>query len=614
MTRIGEVPTACLLEFQVYSTFLEAAMKRGAPKPINELQRLQRLSELCVVESDLDEVFERVVAMTALYYEAPISLISIVDQHRQWFRAKVGIDATQTPRDLSFCGYAILANEPMEILDATQDERFKDNPLVTGPPYIRYYAGAPLLTDDGLALGSLCIIDNHPRPPMSVRDRSILKHFAELVMQRIQGLRSRSFVDQPTGLFNRLRLEEDVRHSQVNNLGSQLFAVDMLSPKFLNDVVKALGYSFSQQLILAIKSRLQALLPAGCVLYKISPTRFGFIVPGDAPTEALCKQILENFKLPVECQGIPVQMQVGLGVLPIDSAQGDQDWLRLAVSAADDARDRNVGWARYEPKFDAAQRRAFTLLSSLSEAVRASDQLHLMFQPQVDLLTGTCRSVEALLRWNHPLLGPISPAEFIPLVEKTALVRPLSLWVLDAVIRQSAAWRDVGVNLRMSMNVTVNDLEDPTFVDQLLKSAQLQQIPPQQLEIEFTESVLMDNPLQVQRQLERVRDAGMAVAIDDFGTGYSNWNYFSQLPVTTVKLDQSLMKKLVTDAKDQRLVQTLIEFAQRLGYRVVAEGVENQSTLDLIQQWGCTEVQGYLFAKPMTASALTDWLNSRRTG
>ncbi|NWB42831.1 EAL domain-containing protein [Pseudomonas sp. E6002] len=586
-------------------------MGEGAPIPPNEIERLKEVAKFCPTDSDSDDVFEKIVEMASAYYNAPIALISIVDKHRQWFRARVGITETQTPREVSFCAYSTLDNALLEVSDATLDARFKDNPLVTGPPHIRYYAGAPLITEDGFTLGSLCIIDTVPRPPMSERDSAMLNDFAELVMMRIQGMRSRNFVDQPTGLFNRLRLEEDIRQALKLENACHVYAVDIISPKFLNDIVKALGYSFAGDLVLAIKSRLQNLLPAQCLLYKISPTRFGFILEENQTTEHICESILKDFKKPVECHGIPILMQVGIGVLPIHHS-GQQDWLRLLVSAADEARDRKLGWSLYEPQFDAAQQRAFMLLSSLPEAVSCDKQFSLVYQPKVKLPSGSCDSVEALLRWNHPLLGPIGPAEFIPLAEKTALIPSVGLWVLKAIIRQAAAWKAQGVRLRIAMNITVSDLESSEFVDAMIHELHRHDLDPADFELEFTESMLMTNPEEVIRQLQRVRQIGIEVAVDDFGTGYSNWAYLKELPATTVKLDQSLISGLGSNQNDKQLVKTLIGLAKGLGYRVVAEGVENQEILDLLIQWGCSEAQGYLIAKPMTATDLETWISQGR--
>ena len=584
-------------------------MKSGAPVPLNEAQRLLRINELCVLENTADEVFQEIVEIAAEYFQTPIALISIVDEHRQWFRARVGMHARETPRDLSFCAYTILADEPLEVVDATLDERFANNSLVTGSPGIRYYAGAPLITDDGIALGSLCVIDTQPRSPMGKREASMLKRFASLVMKRIVTLRTTCYTDPSTGLYNRSRLEEDVRQVLAADSRSHLVAVGMITPQFLNDIVKALGYSFTQDLATAIKDRLEHMLPAGCWLYRMSPTRFGFLLPGDSPEEDVYHAILAAFEASVSCHGIPVQMQVGVGIVTLqDDPEMKRDWLRLAISAADDARDRSLGWTRYQPQQDAAQQRAFNLLSSLNAAVHAEGQLRLVYQPRVNLTSGACSSVEALLRWDHPTLGPIGPAEFIPLAEKTALMRSLSLWVLHAAVEQARVWRRQGLDIQIAINVTPEDLSSPAFTDRMIDLMQQHNLDPERFELEFTESAVMHNPLEVRNQLKRLRALGVEVAIDDFGTGYSNWSYLRQLPATTVKLDQSLMRNLTVDENDQRLVKALIGLAKKLDYCIVAEGIETEGIHALVRQWGCDEGQGYLIARPMEADALASWL------
>ncbi|MCK9717679.1 GGDEF and EAL domain-containing protein [Pseudomonas syringae pv. syringae] len=559
-------------------------MNASAPIPLNETQRLLRIRELCVLEDTSDDVFDEIVAMTAAFFETPIALISIVDEHRQWFRARVGLNARETPRNVSFCAYTILSETLFEIPDATLDERFVNNSLVTGHPDIRYYAGAPLITDDGIALGSLCVIDTKPREPMSEYQTQMLKRFASLVMKRIVGLRLSCFIDQPTGLYNRSRLQEDIHQAVASSVDYQLVVVDMITSAFLNDIVKALGYSFSQDLVTGIKSRLERLLPPTCSLYKVSPTRFGFLLAGDRTPEHLFRTILKDFETPVECRGIPVQMQVGLGVVTLNrNPVEEQDWMRMVISAA-------------------------KLLSSLTGAVHADDQLRLVYQPRIDLDSGLCTSVEALLRWNHPTLGAIGPAEFVPLAEKTALMRPLSLWVLTSAIEQAARWQQQGFDFRIAINVTPEDLTGPAFTDRMIRLLGKHKIDPTRFELEFTEGALMHNPAEVRHQLERMRQEGMDVAIDDFGTGYSNWNYLRQLPATTVKLDQSLIRNLASDKTDQRLVKALIGLAKKLGYCVVAEGIETDEIRRLVKQWGCDEGQGYLIAKPMEAEALLNWL------
>ncbi|HBS77796.1 MAG TPA: sensor domain-containing phosphodiesterase [Pseudomonas sp.] len=581
----------------------------GAPIPINEAQRQLQVTQLCRLDTTPDEVFEHIVSMVAEYFQAPIALISIVDEQRQWFTARVGLLAQETPRQDSFCAYAILANEPFQVLDATQDVRFQNNPLVTGEPGIRFYAGMPLVTPEGLGLGSLCIIDTQPRRAMTPQELSMLEHFAKLTMARILTLRRTNFIDASTGLLNRSRLEDDVARAASTSQSNVLVVADVIGPMLLNDIIKVLGHSFAQALMLRMKQTLQAQLPEPCGLYCISPSRFAFLIP-DGPSGELTQlydRIIAAFDAPVQCNSIPIKTQIGLGVLPLHSGVLEQDWLRLAITSADDARDRGIGWSPYESRLDAVQQRAFTLLSGLAEALHGDGQLRLVYQPRISLDDGSCTSVEALLRWDHPTLGAIGPAEFIPLAEKTALIRELSLWVAEQAVLQAAAWQRQGARFKVAINVSASDLDSPAFANRFIELLNSQHIDPTSLEVEFTESALMRNPGEVSHQLQRLRSLGVEVAIDDFGTGYSNWTYLRDLPASTVKLDQSFIRHLGDDEKDRRLVRTIIDLAKRLELRVVAEGIETQAICELVAQWGCDEGQGYYIARPMEPELLLGW-------
>lgn len=590
-------------------------MATGAPLPKNERSRLSRITHMGLIDATADDVLDHVITMVTHYFEVPIALVSIVSEHRQWFRARAGMEERETPREVAFCAYTILSNKMFQVPDAMLDPRFSDNPLVTGEPHIRFYAGVPLVTADGLALGTLCIIDNKSRTPLDARDRLMLEMYGQLVMQRLNNLRSASFVDQPTGLFNRLRLEEDLT-ALADRRKYALIALDMVAPAFLDSIVKALGYSFAQELVRCMIENCRSQLPANTALYKVSPTRIALITRNARPEEAelLFRQLLEHFRRPLICRNIPIQMDVGIGVLPLGLDRCEErDWIRLVVSAADEARGKSTGWRWYEPHLDFAQQRAFLLLASLAEAVRSPDQLSLVYQPRLEVATGRIVTVEALLRWQHPVLGPISPAEFIPLAEKTALIRSLSLWVLKKAVAQAAIWQAQGYAFKVAMNVSAIDLANSSFSDALFEQLTVSGLDPSGFELEFTESALCDNPEVTRLQLERLRGLNIDIAIDDFGTGYSNWTYLRQLPATSVKLDKSLVENIDSNDKDRDLVEAIVVLAKRLGYRVVAEGAETEGVYEILCELGCHEVQGFLVARPMNVSALEHWMSVDRS-
>ncbi len=582
------------------------------PLPMNELSR-QRLIDAhpCLVESNSDAFLDEVVKIAALYFKTPICLITILDRKRQWFRARVGTDLQETPRADSFCAYSVAIGDSVEVCDAQQDERFRCNPLVTGEPGIRYYAGVPLVLDGGLVLGNLCVIDTQPRPLMSAADKAMLEQIARLATTRLDEMRAAAFIDGTTGLYNHAKLDEDIGDAIDRGENPLAVAIELVSPAQLNDMLKSLGFQFLNDFTLSVKNLLRSLLPASWELYKISALRFACAVPGNQleQAQAVFATLLEAFSKPIHCQELPVLPQVGIGVLRLEPGAVPDDWMRLIVCAADEARSSGQGWAYYDEQMDAAQQRSNRLLNDLADAVRADDQLRLVFQPRVDLNTGACLSVEALLRWAHPTLGEISPAEFIPLAEKTPLIHAVSFWVISQAIHQIDAWRREGADLKVAINVSAADLNNDHLTDEIVRLLARNELDGSCLEVEFTESALVGDFSVVITQIERLQAMGVEIAIDDFGSGYSNWSYLRDIPANTVKLDRSFMEDLQPGKKDWNIVRALISLARELGQRVVAEGIETEHTLKIIREWGCQEAQGFYISRPLEAGDLLAWLS-----
>lgn len=251
------------------------------------------------------------------------------------------------------------------------------------------------------------------------------------------------------------------------------------------------------------------------------------------------------------------------------------------------------------------------ILADFPEALTADDQLSLVYQPQIDLATREWIGVEALIRWMHPLLGAISPAEFIPLVETTPLANRLMRWVAAAALRQKAIWQQSGIQLSLSINASARNLNESDFAEYLLDEMAANGVDPTTVKLEFTENGL-SHIGQVTHQIEILRDHGVAIALDDFGTGHSNLSYLLQLPISILKIDQSFIRNLDTSAKDEKLVRALINLARNLNHRVVAEGIENAETLEMLREWGCDEGQGYHISRPITAELITAHFLSRK--
>jgi EAL domain-containing protein (putative c-di-GMP-specific phosphodiesterase class I) len=278
--------------------------------------------------------------------------------------------------------------------------------------------------------------------------------------------------------------------------------------------------------------------------------------------------------------------------------------------AADDAWEHSRRWTFYKPQSDASRQRKLQLLTELPAALTSNDQLYLLFQPQVDLATHTCGSVEALLRWQHPTLGFVSPIELIDAAERTALIQPLTNWVLDAAIAQCATWRKAGLNLRVAVNLSAYDLADDNIVGRVSQRLRTHDLPGENLELEFTESTLIRDLDATLPKLRQLHMLGVSTAIDDFGTGYCNLSYLQKLSASKIKIDRRFVQNLERDPRSQTLTRAIVNLAHDLGYELVAEGIENENTLALMSNWGCEQAQGYLFSRPLTPEHLTTWIKN----
>jgi EAL domain-containing protein (putative c-di-GMP-specific phosphodiesterase class I) len=281
--------------------------------------------------------------------------------------------------------------------------------------------------------------------------------------------------------------------------------------------------------------------------------------------------------------------------------------LRKAQSAAHDAIDSPTHVAVYSQEEDALYQRRFRLLNDFVTALASDDQLRLVYQPRIDVATNRCIGAEALLRWNHPELGAIGPAEFIPVIERSGLAQAVTAWVLERAMRQQSEWRNAGLTLQVSVNVSPVNLIEPGFAGSVATSLARHHLPASCLELEITESAIMEQPAKAHATLEAIAALGVGLAIDDFGTGYSSLSYLQKMPADVVKIDQSFVRGLENDKRRQALVQAMITLSQDLGHRVVAEGVESQAVLDFLRRAGCEEAQGYLFAAPLEAPAFVNY-------
>jgi EAL domain-containing protein (putative c-di-GMP-specific phosphodiesterase class I) len=396
---------------------------------------------------------------------------------------------------------------------------------------------------------------------------------------------------------------------------STLVLVTLADPQVFNEMLCALGHGRADAFIRAGAKRLTEVLGAGTSIFHVDTLSFAFRLPGNAEpgSPAMIDRIVAAFREPVMCDDVPIDTRIGIGLRGIGrvgSSPGED--LRAALAASQDSRGVRCGWTWFDRKRDEAHRRAFRLLSDLKAALHADRQLELFYQPKVTLESGACTSVEALLRWTHPQLGPVSPGEFVALAETTALVTPMTRWVIDSATRQAAIWQAEGLDLSVAVNISPKNLEEVDFVEFLLFCCAARGLDRSRIELEITEGISAARGGAVQERLQTLRGLGFSIAIDDFGSGYSNMSYLTRLSAHTLKIDQSLVRGVEADSRGGMLVSNIVQMGRDLGYRIVAEGIETEQERALLAGWGCDYGQGWHFGRPMSAGAFSDWIGGAR--
>ena len=567
----------------------------------NEEARLNALRDLKLLDTPPSDSFDRLTRLASRLLAAPVSTISLTDGDRQWCKSKVGVDLVEIPREQAPCSYAIEGGGVFVVPDLTADPRFIGSPLAEAG--IRFYAGAPLFTRQGHGLGTICVVDSEPR---ELRDgeEEVLLDLAGMVMSQIELQNMVGRIDAATGHANQFQMFEDLEAMGRHRPGTPVtaLAVDVLSATRTTYAARVLGSEHVAGLMQTAIDRLQGCAGNRGSVYHVDQTRCAVLVEdGLLESYELADRIGQTLAKPISCNGVPVHPDPVIGSYDFLAGEvSPRDVFRKLSNAGDDARRALRGRARYNPASDQRNSRNFALLNDFVRALDDPQQLSLAYQPRIDLRTGARAGVEALLRWAHPEFGNVSPGEFVPLVEQTALARPMTEWVIAAAVRQSRAWRAAGLMLPISINASALNLDEADFAERLLAAVAAGSIEARHLEVEFTESAVARDPDHVIGQLTALKEAGIGVAIDDFGTGYCNLAYLQKLPVSVLKIDQSFVRSLITSPKDQMLVRTMITMGHDLGYGIVAEGIEDRETYDLLAEWGCDEGQGYFMSKPVS--------------
>lgn len=573
-----------------------------------ESDRIAALHRLGILNSNTNEYLDSITRLVADIYNVPGVFLTFLDSERQWVKSSInrGPLLGFNRQNQTFCDYTIRNRKVVIVDDAAIDPRFCDDPLVAQEAGVRFFAGAPLVTPEGHAVGVLCVADTQPRT-FSRSERNRLSEIAVMVMSYLLLIQSVGHVDSISGMPNKYQMAEDLDKQGKRCTGQKrvLVEIDMLDASRALEIARVLGAITYDHLIRSIGNRLQRLFEHEAHVYHLTDARFA-ILSHDDSTEKFMEYLYEledRLQAPMTDLPVPLPLQSFGGIVVFNLCPNAvTDAPRKAASAANQALLRQQRWSVYNNTEDEKQQRTFRLINDVWKGI-SSGQFELVYQPKHDLTNNACVSAEALLRWNHDQFGFVSPAEFIPLVEKTALMGPLTHWVIHTAIKQVSIWQEQGHFVKVAINLSASSFKERDIVKRLAETCAEYNVDPKYVEIECTEGTWMEG-VGVLQTLKDIQRLGMTLALDDFGTGYSNFAYLQSVPATVIKIDQSLIREVRGNSRNQLIVRSLISLAKELEYEVVAEGVEDEQTLALIREWGCNLAQGYFLGKPLNPKAL----------
>jgi diguanylate cyclase (GGDEF)-like protein len=406
-------------------------------------------------------------------------------------------------------------------------------------------------------------------------------------------------------LLNRLQFMINVARRETSTLA--VFIVDVLRLREINDL---LGHQNGDLVLQEIARRLQEGLRNSDTVARLGGDEFVVVTKSADVRKVhhIAKKIQSLFESPIFIEESPLELEsvIGIALYP-EHGENPGLLLQHADIAMRVAKGEASGTNIYNPDDDPFSVRRLKLHGELRKAIN-DKSLAVYYQPKVDISSGKVISVEALSRWPHPKEGMIPPNDFIPMVEQSGLIRPFTHWVLDEAIKQSKIWMKEGIDLTVSVNLSARNLHDPNLIFAIKKLLKSQQVDPDRIILEITESAVMSRPENALKVLTELHAMGLIISIDDFGTGYSSLAYLKKLPVNELKIDYSFVSNILNNNSDAVIVKSTIDLAHNLGMSVVAEGVENKDILDLLVLLQCDKAQGYYFSRPMPPEEFSFWL------
>jgi len=420
--------------------------------------------------------------------------------------------------------------------------------------------------------------------------------------------------DDLTGLANRALWQDRINQNiaiakREADKQVVLMLLDLNHFKYVNDT---LGHAAGDVVLCQVSHRLENLLRAGDTLARLGGDEFAILLPlvdnGKSAAIKVANKIQTCFNKPYFFGGNELYLGVAIGITIYPRHGDDANTLvRCADMAMYTSKRNNQPYQFYKSGLDEPYRKQIHLVSSIKNGLK-QDEFELYYQPKIQLETGNTSGLEALIRWQHPTNGHLSPAEFIPIAEQMGLMKELTEWVIATALKQNQRWSRNGIHTPVAVNVSARSFQDHNFVQSIKNALEISQTSPENLELEITENTLMSNIDSAIDIIKSLSDLGIRISIDDFGTGYSSLSYLKRLPIDELKIDQSFVKNMDTDKNDAAIVMSVIDLGHNLGFKVVAEGVERKEPMQMLRDLGCDTAQGYHISRPMPTAAVAGWL------
>jgi diguanylate cyclase (GGDEF)-like protein len=589
------------------------------PEVISDGARIAALRNLGLLATEAEPEFDRFTRLAVDLLGVPVALVSLVERDRQFFKSACGLSGDwahggQTPLSHTFCQHVVARREPLVIADTRQHPLVSDN-LAARDLSVIAYAGIPLTLADGHVLGAFCAIHTHPHE-WTEHELRILGDLAAAVRTQLElrrALAHQSLRDSLTGLPNRALTVAYADQLTAAHGGSAVLAlaVGLDDMGMVND---AYGTAHGDRILSLVSRRIAHQLGSDDILGRVEGDVFAILRPraGDG----------------VEALKLAHRVRAAIGSEPV-AVRGDRlsvsATVGVATAAATAVADANGGGATLltraaEAMRLAKHRRDQVVVSESETAVHSAAQLRLRgaltgaitrneigvaFQPIVELHTGRTCGFEALARWLHPELGPIPPAEFVPVAEASGEIVRIGEHVLRVACHVLRRWRaQSGDDLQVTVNFSPVQLAVPNIADVVTSILAECELPGTALALEITEGVFLSPGEVERRNLERIRETGVQIALDDFGTGYSTLSFLKRLPVDVLKVDRCFLAGVESDRRDAALMRAILSIGSGMDLQVVAEGIETETQCELLRLSGCRLGQGFLFAHPLPADEI----------